>query len=105
MVKNLSLGFIAFLQATGILLYCGLVSTIFVRGEKWFGPQPSIFGPALFLALFATSAVICTLIFLTYPFLLFWEHKQTKTALRLVLYSTLWLVGFIVSGLAIFALT
>ena len=103
-MKHLSLGFVAFLQAAGIVLYCGLIGTIFIKGNAWFGPQPGFLGPAIFLALFAASTVICSLIFLTYPFLLFWEQKQTQTALRLILYSTLWLTAFVAAGLTAAAL-
>ncbi len=104
-MKKASLGFIAFLQAVGILIYCGLIGTVFVNGNTWFGHQPNFLGPAIFLALFAVSAVICTLIFLGYPFIIFWDRKQTKTALRLILYSTAWLATFVLIGLVIAALT
>jgi len=87
--------FIAFLQALGVTLYCGLVGLLILNGNHLFGPQINLLGPTLFLLLFITSAVICSLIFLGYPFLLFWEQKQTKKALVLVALSTFWLAFFI----------
>jgi len=104
-VAQLPLSTIAFLQASGVAAYCVLVSTIFSNGNRWFGPDPKgMLAPALFLGLFSVSAVICALIFLGYPFLLFWEHKQAKKALFLVLHSTLWLAGFVVLGFLSLAL-
>jgi len=102
----LSLEFAAFLQAAGLLVYCSLVGLIFTRGNQLFGPMPGFFGPVAFFLLFMISAVICALLYLGYPFLLFWEHKKTKDALRLVLYTTFWctlflgviLTGFLLRG-------
>jgi hypothetical protein len=104
-VKHLSLGFIAFLQALGIILYCSLISVFFANGNRWFGPNPPpTFAPVLFLSLLAVSVVTCGLIFLAYPFILFWDHKQTKTALKLIVYSTIWLAAFVLSGFTILAI-
>lgn len=98
MVKK-SLHLTAFLQASGIAAYCILVSTVMSNANEWFGPDPKgMLAPALFLGLFSVSAVTCALIFLGYPFLLFWEYKQAKQALFLVLHSTLWLAGFVTAG-------
>ena len=46
---------IAFLQAAGLVGYCGLVALIFKYGNNWFGPM-SWWGPLLFLVLFVMSA-------------------------------------------------
>jgi len=71
------------------------VGLLFWRGEVWFGPLFSFLGPALFLTLFVASALICALLVLGYPLILFWERKQTTKALKLVAYTTAWLVFFI----------
>lgn len=94
-MPKLSLGFIAFLQALGLFLYCSLVGLFFWKANTLFGPVTSPLGPTAFLLLFMVSAVICCLLFLGYPFILFWENKQTLTALRLVLYTSGWLALFI----------
>lgn len=99
MPKKLSPGFIAFLQATGVFVYVLLIGAFIFNANRFFGPMPVTLGPVLFLLLFIVSALVCTLIFLGYPFLLFWEHKQTKAAFRLVLYSTAWLVFYLASVL------
>lgn len=99
----MSLDFIAFLQALGLTAYCSLVATIIWRGNQWFGTLPNYFGPFLFLVLFTTSALVSAIITLGYPFIL-WQKKQTKQAIRLVLYTAAWLVGFTLLSLLVLAL-
>lgn len=92
--KKWSLGFIAFLQALGLVIYCILVGLLFWQGETWFGPPFFFLGPTMFLVLFVASALISALLILGYPIILFWEKKQTTEALKLVIYSTAWLLFF-----------
>lgn len=92
--RKFSLPFIAFFQAVGLVIYCSLVGLIFWRGDKWFGPAQTFLGPAFVLVLFVASALISALIVLGYPFVLFWEEKRTTKALRLVVYTTAWLIFF-----------
>jgi hypothetical protein len=92
---KLSLPFIAFLEATALTFYCGLIGLLMWQGEKIFGPIYSFLGPTLFLVLFVASALISALLILGYPFLLFWEEKKTKEALKLVSYSIVWLAFYI----------
>ena len=94
-MKKLPPVLIAFLQALGLVTYCCLVGLLFWRGNQWFGKMPNYLGPVLFLTLFVVSAVISALIVMGYPFLLFWEKKKTRQALKLVAYTVLWLIGFI----------
>ena len=99
--KKFSLGFIAFLQATGLLVYCGLVGYLMWQGENWFGPPYIFLGPVLFLILFVASALISAFLILGYPFILFWEKKKTLEAIKLVAYTIAWLVFFIFLNLLI----
>jgi len=99
-LSKLSLEFTAFLQATGIFVYCLLIGSIMLNGNHWFGSSPSILGPALFLSLFIVSAVITSLMFLGQAFLLFWDSKQPKKAVKLVIFTTLWLSVYILSIIA-----
>ncbi len=95
MEKNrYSLGLIAFLQAAGLIAYCSLVAVLFWQGNRLFGKVPNYLGPMLFLVLFSTSALICAIITLYYPFVLFWQKKQTDKALRLIVYTAGWLIAF-----------
>src|SRR4030042_4947098 len=93
--RKLSLRLVAFLQALGLVFYCGLVSLFFWQGENLFGQYPSYLAPLLMLVLFSTSALIVALLTLGYPIILFWKKKQTMQALRLVGYTAVWLIAFI----------
>ena len=73
---KISLKLIAFLQALGLVFYCGLVSLLFWQGENLFGQYPSFLAPLLMLVLFSTSALIAGLLTLGYPLILFWKKKQ-----------------------------
>ena len=94
-VKNLSLEFMAFLQALGLVVYCSFIGWFLWASGRWFGPMAAPFGIILFLMIFITSAIICALLFLGYPFLIFWEEKNTGKALRLVVYTTFWILAFV----------
>lgn len=94
-MKKLSLGFIAFLQAAGLTLYTILIGLFFWKANWIFGPLNNFLGPTLMLLIFIASAIICALIFGYYPFILWWEHKETKKAAKLVLYTTGWLTFFV----------
>jgi hypothetical protein len=86
---------VSFGQAAGILIYILLVAIIFWKGNEWFGKADNYLGPVLVLTLFSVSALICSLITFTYPLWLFWEKKQTKQAIKLVIYTALWLIFFL----------
>jgi len=103
-VKTKRLCSISFLQALALSAYISLVSIIFWRGNQWFGPIKSILGPMLVLTLFVVSALICAIIVLGYPVYLFWEKKQRKSAIRIVIYTAFWLIGFFFLILAIISL-
>jgi len=94
-MKKPSLAFIAFLQALGLTLYSSLIGLLIWKAEVWFGPPFFFLGPALFLALFIASALICALIGLGYPIFLFWDKKQTRKSLKLVVYTAGWLAFFV----------
>lgn len=93
--------FIAFLQATGVATYIGLISLIFIQGENLFGNTPNYFGPLLFLLLFVFSALITSLMVFYYPAILFWEKKKVKKSLKIVLYTALWLLGYFLTTLTL----
>jgi len=97
--EKTSLGLISFLQALGLALYCSLVALIFWKGNEWFGKMSDYWGPVLMLVLFTTSALISALLVLGYPLYLFWQKKQTQKAIRLVGYTAIWLVSFVLLGI------
>jgi hypothetical protein len=104
-MKKLSPLFIGFLQALGLSFYCALVGIVLWKGNAWFGNINVVIGPFAILSLFVVSAMICALITLGYPFMVFWDRKNTKQALQLVLYTAGWLLLFVVTTLTIFALS
>lgn len=83
------------MQALGVTAYCSLIAILFWRGNQWFGKVPNYIGPLLFLVLFSASALVCAIIALGYPVILFWEKKQRLEAVRLVAQTALWLVFFV----------
>ncbi|OGG03394.1 hypothetical protein A2W14_07505 [Candidatus Gottesmanbacteria bacterium RBG_16_37_8] len=97
MKKRFSLGFIAFFQSLGLFLYCSLVAVIFWKGNSWFGRVPNYIGPLLFLTLFTTSALVCGFLVLGYPFLLIWERKKPIEAMKLIGFTVLWSMLFVLS--------
>ena len=102
-LEKSSLCKVAFLQAIGLVFYCGLVGMVMWNGDSWFGKMNSYLGPVLVLVLLVLSVLVCALLGLGHPFLLFWEEKRPRDAVRLVLYTTLWLLGLLL--LLMFALS
>lgn len=94
-VEKISLPIAGFLQALGLVLYCCLVGLFMWQSNKLFGPPYYFLGPALFFILFVVSALISAFIVLYYPFILFWEKKQTQKALKLLLHTIAWTLFFI----------
>ncbi|PIR43840.1 hypothetical protein COV24_00565 [candidate division WWE3 bacterium CG10_big_fil_rev_8_21_14_0_10_32_10] len=94
-IKKLSIEMVAFFQALGVLVYIACVSVLFWQGNNLFGNVPNYMGPLLFLLLFASSALICTLLVLGYPIKLFWLENKKKEALKLLVYTSLWMVAFV----------
>jgi hypothetical protein len=93
-MKKLGLCKISFLQALGLVSYCGLIGIVFWRGERWFGQVPNFLGPFLMLVILVTSALICGLLALGYPAFLYLKQNETNKAVKLVCYTAGWLIGF-----------
>lgn len=94
MNKN-NLWLVGFLQATGLAVYCGLVSILIWNGNHLFGRITDFRGPLLFLILFVASALISGILTLGYPFVL-WQRKDSDNALKLVFYTAGFLVLYAV---------
>ena len=103
--KECTLCLISFLQALGLILYCNLVGLLVWKGDTLFGPPFGFWGPAFFFAVFSFSALVAGLLVLGYPSFLFWVKKKRKTAIRLVLYTTGWLVGLLLLFLLILVIS
>ncbi|KKU48828.1 MAG: hypothetical protein UX88_C0030G0008 [Candidatus Woesebacteria bacterium GW2011_GWC2_47_16] len=88
--------FIGFLQSLGLSAYIFLIALVIWNGEVWFGRIGNFLGPILFLSLFVVSAIICALIALAYPFIVFWDRKNTNEALKIVGFTAGWLAFFVI---------
>ena len=86
---------ISLLQSLGLVSYISLISIIFWKGNDWFPKMNNYFGPLIMLTIFTVSALICALIALSFPFVL-WQKGKTKDALKVISYTALWLVSFVI---------
>lgn len=93
-LKNLSLPFLGFLQATGLLVYVSLVSLFMNNANKIFGPVSGFFGPIAFLLLFIVSAMITGSLALARAGFLFWEKKY-KESFTLIGWTLGWCVLYL----------
>ncbi len=94
-LEKLNSNKIALLQASGIALYITLIAFFIRNLSNWFGKGPdTILAPLLMITLFSISVLICGFITLGYPIYLFWVKKEQSDAIRLVAYTTKWLILF-----------
>jgi hypothetical protein len=87
------------IQAASITLYVSLFATSVQSAQRWLIEhhiqQHPILSIILFLLVFIISTLICGSIIFTKPILLFFDGKRAE-ALKIVLWSLLWLIGFFV---------
>lgn len=103
---ELSPFFSGFLQALGVFVYCILVAILLRNGEKLFGSKVEPFiAIVLILILFSTSALICALIVGAYPaFIYFSDSRENlKKALKIIIWSGVWLLYLLVFFIGILA--
>lgn len=98
MFKKLSTEFMAFLQATGLLVYISVVVLFinFISNNTTDSEEP-LYAPVVFLLLFIISAVVSGLLVLAKPAMLFWDKKYKKSVVHL-----LWTLGWCFVYFAIF---
>lgn len=84
----------AFFQGFGVVFYISLVALFMANAERLFGKVPEYLGPMLFLSIFSTSALVCAILTLYFPFMLFFQKKQVNQAVRLVVYTAGWMIFF-----------
>jgi len=103
MFKKLSPPFIAFLQATGLVVYIIILSFFFnFISPSFSNSSAQFYAPIIMLLLFTISAVVCALLFLGRAGVLFWEKKY-KESFSLIGYTLAW--GLLYFVLFIFALS
>ena len=92
MKKEMKQGFI---QALGVLLYCGLIGTVMQNGNTLFGKQDTFMTPIAVLTMLCVSVLICALIVFKKPYELFFDGKK-KEALNVVVYTAVSLLVVVV---------
>lgn len=87
------------IQAAGITLYVSAFGISLKYIQQWLADhhaqQHPVLSIILFLLTFIVSALICGSIVFTKPLLLFFDGKRTE-ALKIVLWTLLWLISFLV---------
>ena len=96
-MRKLPLSALGFVQAFTLAVYISLVGLIMWYSQEWSDQAPGVLGILFFLTIFTVSALISGLITLGYPIFLFFKHKNTAAALKLVFYTIGWLVFFLVT--------
>ncbi len=86
---------ISFLTSLGVVVYVLGISWLLMNAERLFGTAQEFWGPAVLLLLFVFSALITGLLVLGYPIWLYLEQRK-KDAVRVLLYNTGWLFGFLI---------
>ena len=92
-LEKLGLKRVAFLQALALSFYISSVGLLMWNANKWF-PVKNALGPILFLTLFSVSVLICGFLTLGYPVYLFWIKQQKIDAIKVLAYTTKWLILF-----------
>jgi hypothetical protein len=84
---------LGFLQAVGVVTYCGLVGLLMWKGNDIFGNAPEYIGPVAVLLLLSVSVLMCAILVFYQPYKFFFAGEKDKAA-ELVLNTTAWLAGF-----------
>ncbi|MFH1295461.1 MAG: hypothetical protein ABIH84_02685 [bacterium] len=102
MHKKLSVPFLAFLQATGLVIYIGLIAWFFSLGPTFAHSEASVFyAPIIMLLLFILSAVVSALLVLGKAGMLFWD-KRYREAFTLLGWTLGWGFFYLILILLIF---
>lgn len=84
---------IAFLQASGIVLYVSAFVFLINAVQGWMPMRNPIVGPIVLLLAFVISALVCGLLMFGYPCILFFGGNVAES-IRIVLASVVWLLAF-----------
>ena len=98
--KNLALN--GLLHAAGTVVYIILVSLLLFNGNRLFGNSPSVLNIITMLCLLVLSASIVGTLLIGRPALWYFNGAKTQ-AVKLFLYSLIWLLAFTVIFLILMA--
>ena len=90
------------LSALGVFVYVAIVAWIINNGERIFGQAGEYWGPVAFLLLFVLSATITGLLVLGRPVMMYAAGMKAE-AVRLLVYTIIWLIVIVVIVFAILA--
>jgi len=92
---------ISLIQSAVLISYLTFAGLLLSNVPVVFDRFNQVLAPIMFLTFFSISALICGLAALAYPAWLIWEEKNTTEAVRVIIYTVLWLgLFFIGLGLA-----
>lgn len=101
-MNNEKLALNGLLHAVATIVYIVLVSLLLFNGNKFFAGNPSVLNVITMLCLLVLSASIVGTIMLGRPLLWYFNGAKTE-AIKLFLYSVVWLLAFTVIFLIIMA--
>ena len=99
-MKNTKLVWMGFLSALGVVCYISLISIVIRNGEKIFNKMDNFLSPVAFLLLFVLSASVTGGLVLLKPAMLYLENQKSE-AVRLFLYTIVWIFIATLSTLAV----
>jgi len=101
-MTRLPLWSVGLLQALGLIAYITLVALFIQNTASLIGfLDNSYLAPIIPLSLLVISTLVCALISLSYPIYLVWDRHQTSRAIKVVVYTAIWLffITILVIGL------
>lgn len=93
-LEKASASTLGFLQALGLILYCGLIALFFYTMTKS-STQPGFFGFFLMLMLLVFSAAVSGSLVFGYPAYLALIRNKIKEALTILVFTLLYILGII----------
>ncbi|EKD99798.1 MAG: hypothetical protein ACD_22C00172G0008 [uncultured bacterium] len=97
-IKNASLPFIGFLQATGLVFYVAIIVSFMDYISKWpvltYSDEASFIAPIIFLLILVISAVACAAIFLGKAAVLFWNKKYIE-CFKIIIWTLVFSIMYI----------
>jgi hypothetical protein len=95
MIKRMSLPFIAFLQASGLVTYIVFITTVLTNLSRFFrNGVAEFYAPIIMLLIFVFSAVISASLVLGRAGVLFWDKKY-KEAFTLIGWTLGWMAFYL----------
>ena len=102
-MTNIKLCKYSLIHSLAVIIYIFLVACLMKNAEQLFGQAEGIIGVVAFLLLFVLSAAVMGALVLGKPVMMFLAGDR-KEAVKLFLYTILWLLGWLILIFIIIAL-